>query len=116
MTLDELPTPSLILDRSCLQRNTEAMTARLKGHGVALRPHMKTAKSIDVARLALAGNFGGITVSTLEEARYFARNQIVDIVYGVGIVPAKLEFLAEIQGKSSENARISLILDDPGVA
>ncbi len=116
MNLDELPTPSLILDRNCLQRNAEAMTARLKGHGVALRPHMKTAKSIEVARLALAGNFGGITVSTLEEARYFARNGITDIVYGVGIVPAKLDFLAEIQGKIGENALISVILDNPGVA
>ena len=116
MTLDELPTPSLILDRDCLQRNTEAMTARLKGHGVALRPHMKTAKSIEVARLALSGNFGGITVSTLEEARYFVRNQITDIVYGVGIVPSKLDSVAEIQEKAGTSARISVILDDPGVA
>ena len=116
MNLDKLPTPSLILDRNCLQRNTEAMTARLKKHDVALRPHMKTAKSIEVARLALAGNFGGITVSTLEEARYFARNGITDIVYGVGIVPAKLDFLAEIQGKVGENALFSVILDNPGVA
>ena len=38
---------------------------------MALRPHLKTAKSIDVARLALADNFGGIAVSTLNEASYF---------------------------------------------
>src|ERR1700742_2861081 len=90
MELKTIETPSLVLNRSALLRNTSRMTERFRQLGVAFRPHMKTAKSIDVARLALAGNFGGITVSTLKEAEYFLSHGIRDIVYAVGIAPGKL--------------------------
>ncbi len=96
MTLAELDTPSLILERSILERNAATMTARARALGVSLRPHMKTAKSADVAKIALQGNFGGITVSTLKEAEYFAAAGISDIVYAVSIVPAKLARIAAL--------------------
>lgn len=95
-TLASLETPCLILDRGRLERNTARMTGRYAGIGVKLRPHMKTAKSIDVARIALAGNFGGITVSTLKEAEYFADHGIDDIIYAVGLVPEKLSRIARL--------------------
>ena len=47
------------------------MRARMQRHGVTLRPHLKTAKSTDVARLASAAESGPVTVSTLREAEYF---------------------------------------------
>ncbi len=72
------------------------MTQRFAGTGVALRPHMKTAKSIDVARIALKDNFGGITVSTLKEAEYFADNGITDITYAVSVVPDKFPRIAAL--------------------
>ncbi len=49
---------------------------------------MKTAKSIDVARLAGAPD-EGVTVSTLAEAEYFARHGVTDILYAVGFEPGK---------------------------
>lgn len=96
MTLAELDTPSLILDRAILDRNASAMTRRARALGVQLRPHLKTAKSAEVARIALRDNFGGITVSTLKEAEYFAAAGIRDIVYAVTIVPAKLPRIAAL--------------------
>lgn len=96
MTLSDIETPSLVLDRLALERNTERMTQRFKTLGPRVRPHMKTAKSIDVARYALAGNFGGITVSTLKEAEYFASHGITDITYAVSIIPEKLPRLAKL--------------------
>jgi len=71
-TLDDLPTPALILDRAVLRRNLKRMSERLRNAGVMLRPHLKTAKSIEVGRMAVEGHDGRITVSTLAEARYFA--------------------------------------------
>ncbi|MBT7942064.1 MAG: DSD1 family PLP-dependent enzyme, partial [Alphaproteobacteria bacterium] len=68
MKIENLDTPALILDKSRLARNIDAMTAHVRGLGLDLRPHLKTAKSADVARLAVAGNAGGITVATLSEA------------------------------------------------
>jgi D-serine deaminase-like pyridoxal phosphate-dependent protein len=85
------------------------MTERVGGKGVKLRPHMKTAKSMDVARIALDGNFGGITVSTLKEAEYFAGHGVKDILYAVGIVTAKLEEAAALMRRGVD---LALITDD----
>jgi len=94
--LSSLETPCLILDRARLLRNAARMTDRFRSTGVRLRPHMKTAKSIDVARLALAGNFGGVTVSTLKEAEYFADHGVNDITYAVSLVPDKMPRIAAL--------------------
>src|ERR1700722_5330679 len=109
MKLGDLPTPCLVLDRGILTRNIEAMARALSRHGVPLRPHMKTAKSIDVARLATAGQPGGITVSTLAEAEYFAGHGIADILYAVGITPQKLDQVAKL---NSVGAAIIVLTDD----
>jgi D-serine deaminase-like pyridoxal phosphate-dependent protein len=109
MRLDDLPTPCLVLDRTILQRNIATMAHRLARHGVPLRPHMKTAKSIDVARLAIAGQPGGITVSTLAEAEYFVGHGITDILYAVGITPQKLDQVAKL---NSVGAAVVVLTDD----
>jgi D-serine deaminase-like pyridoxal phosphate-dependent protein len=113
MKLDDLPTPCLVLDRQKLLRNIRAMAGHLSRHNVPLRPHMKTAKSIDVARLVLAGQPGGITVSTLAEAEYFASHGVVDILYAVGITPARLDQVARL---NADGANITVITDDLSTA
>lgn len=95
-TLSSLETPCLILDRARLERNAARMTGRFRDSGIKLRPHMKSAKSIDVARVVLNGNFGGITVSTLKEAEYFADHGIEDIIYAVSVVPEKMPRIAAL--------------------
>lgn len=96
-TLDDLPTPALILDRAILRRNLKRMSERMAKAGVALRPHLKTAKSVQIGRMATEGHDGRITVSTLAEARYFANGGFKDILYGVGVVPSKLPAIAELR-------------------
>jgi D-serine deaminase-like pyridoxal phosphate-dependent protein len=113
MKLGDLPTPCLVLDRGILTRNIEAMARALSRHGVPLRPHMKTAKSVDVARLATAGQPGGITVSTLAEAEYFAGHGMADILYAVGITPQKLDQVAKL---NAAGAAIIVLTDDLDMA
>jgi D-serine deaminase-like pyridoxal phosphate-dependent protein len=112
-TLSDIPTPALLLDRTVLQRNVDRMAGRMRAGGVALRPHLKTAKSAEVARLATGGEPGPITVSTLAEAAYLGAHGFVDSLYAVGIVPAKLERAA---GLLRDGIRLKLLTDDPGVA
>jgi D-serine deaminase-like pyridoxal phosphate-dependent protein len=104
-----LTTPCLLLDRARLERNLARMRARVRRLGVALRPHMKTAKNVEVARLALGDEGGGITVSTLREAEYFLGHGIADIVYAVGIDPAKLDAAAALIRRG---AKLTLLLDN----
>jgi|TARA_B110000240_G_scaffold198341_1_gene258489 D-serine deaminase-like pyridoxal phosphate-dependent protein len=113
MRLNQVQTPALILDRQRLLANAKAMTALTKTRGLNLRPHMKTCKSVDVARIALKENFGGITVATLNEAEYFSSHGIQDILYGVCVTPDKLSWIAELQRKG---ARMIVITDSLAVA
>ncbi|WP_371657424.1 alanine racemase [Streptomyces sp. NBC_00280] len=89
-TLADPDTPFAVLDVSRSQRNAQRLAGRLQELGVALRPHVKTAKSLQVAALMHGGRPGPITVSTLAEAEAFADGGYRDITYAVGIAPHKL--------------------------
>jgi D-serine deaminase-like pyridoxal phosphate-dependent protein len=111
--LADLATPCLVLDRGKLARNLAIMAAAVGRHRVALRPHMKTAKSAAVARMATAGQPGGITVSTLAEVEYFAAEGFRDILYAVGITPAKLDPAAALRRTGVD---LKIVTDDPDTA
>jgi len=100
--LEELETPALVLDASIMEANIARMQERLRRLGPGLRPHVKTAKSIDVARRCLEREPGGITVSTLAEAEYFAGHGVRDILYAVGIAPNKLEHVIDLRRRGVE--------------
>ena len=107
-TIFDLPTPALILDRRKLATNAASMRSRVKQLGVALRPHVKTSKSIDVLRVLAGAAELPITVSTLAEADYFFRHGIRDILYAVGIAPVKLPHVAQL---IADGCRLRIILD-----
>lgn len=112
-TIFDLPTPALILDRAKLQANADAMRTRVAQLAVALRPHVKTSKSIDVLRALSGGHDIPITVSTLAEAQYFFEYGIKDILYAVGIAPVKLPQVADLV---RAGCRLRIILDSPEAA
>ncbi|MER9754680.1 alanine racemase [Mesorhizobium sp. M0166] len=113
-TIDALITPALLLDRGRLERNIQGLAERARKFGVALRPHMKTAKSIDVARCAFHREPGPITVSTIAEAEYFAGHGFRDITYAVGISPASARRAMELCRRTG--ADVKLLLDSVGQA
>ena len=88
--LDELDTPAALIDVTRMQSNIARMQHRLDALGVKFRPHVKTAKCLEVVQAQLAAGATGITVSTLKEAEQFFAAGITDILYAVCIVPAKL--------------------------
>lgn len=107
-TLREAETPAIVLDRGKLGANCERVKSRCRALGVRLRPHMKTLKSIDAARMAVDPSHGGIAVATLNEAEYFARHGFVDIQYAVCITADKLPRAARILATAP---RFSFFLD-----
>ncbi|ASY66448.1 Type III PLP low-specificity D-threonine aldolase (plasmid) [Sinorhizobium sojae CCBAU 05684] len=96
-SLEDLETPCLVLDADRMDRNVLRLRSRLDAMGVSLRPHLKTAKSIEVARRVMTSPEGPATVSTLKEAEQFAAAGVRDMIYAVGIAPAKLERVAELR-------------------
>ena len=106
--LAALQTPCLIVDEAKMTRSIEAMAAKARALGVTLRPHLKTAKSVDVARRLLTGGTGPATVSTLAEAEVFAAAGVADILYAVGIAPQKLDRVQAIRRRGCD---LAVILD-----
>lgn len=113
MKLGQLQTPCLVLDEAKLEGNAARMREHLDKLGVRLRLHVKTAKSIDVARRVLRSPDNPITVSTLKEAEYFFSHGLRDILYAVGLAPNKLEHVTQLR---SRGAQLSVILDNVEVA
>ncbi|WP_332304088.1 alanine racemase [Rhizobium sp. GR12] len=108
MPIDAVPTPSLLLDEVKLARNTQRLAEHVKGLGASLRPHMKTAKSIDVARRIYPAQPGAITVSTLAEAEYFADHGFLDITYAIGVSPAAAKRGLELCRRTGANLKFLL--------
>ena len=108
-SIHELVTPSLLLDRGRLDRNIARLADHARQLGVVLRPHMKTAKSIDVARRVFPAGPGPITVSTLAEAEYFASHGYRDMTYAVGLSPASALRAMELCRRTG--AEVKLLLD-----
>ena len=112
--LEELDTPCLILDKSLLEKNCFNARKKCLELNTILRPHVKTPKSIEIAKIALDNQEGPITVSTLNEAEYFASAGFKDILYAVCIIPKKLKRLNFIQQKYS--CMIRMVIDSVFVA
>ena len=109
MDLHTIKTPSLVLDAERVRRNAERMSARVRRLGASLRPHVKTHKCVEVARIQAAGGAAGLTVSTLAEARAFAAHGFTDITYAVPIEPGKFAEALELARLCE---RFALITDD----
>jgi D-serine deaminase-like pyridoxal phosphate-dependent protein len=107
-TLQDLATPCLVLDADRMERNIARLRSRLGGLGVALRPHLKTAKSVEVARRVMTSPAGPATVSTLKEAEQFVAAGVRDIIYAVGIAPAKLP---QVLALRAQGADVAVVLD-----
>lgn len=109
----KLRTPAALVALDRLESNTSRMSERMGRLGVRLRPHVKTHKCVEAARFQVRGHFGGITVSTLEEARFFGDAGFRDITYAVPIAADRIEQAVDLQRSLD---RLSLLVDHPDAA
>jgi D-serine deaminase-like pyridoxal phosphate-dependent protein len=108
-TIHDLPTPALLLDARRVGHNISAMADRCRGLGVALRPHLKTHKCVEVARQQRDHGARGVTVSTLAEAAVFADHGFDDITWAF---PAVLGRIPEARALA-ERVTLRLFVDGP---
>ena len=113
MQWHELETPALLLDKDVMLRNMARMREHLQALGVSFRPHLKTCKCMDVARLCMDSAQGPATVSTLAEADYFAGQGVKDMLYAVGIAPNKLAHAARLRRAGVE---LKVVVDSVAAA
>lgn len=96
MNLAALETPAALVDTTRMMHNITRMQSRMNALGVAFRPHVKTAKAVDVATRQRDAGATAITVSTLKEAEQFFAAGFTDILYAVAMAPNKLDHAAAL--------------------
>jgi len=105
----DVETPALLLHQAVMERNLEQMAARAKRLGVALRPHIKTHKCLELGRRQLEHGAKGITVSTLFEAETFARGGFTDLTWAF---PLDRTHLPHVQRINRQGVTLRVVLDD----
>jgi D-serine deaminase-like pyridoxal phosphate-dependent protein len=95
---DNMDTPALVVDVDVLSTNLAFMNSALDRLGVDLRPHIKTHKCVEIARMQLRSGAVGLTVSSLGEAEVFADHGFEDmfIAYPLFISPPKAARLRDL--------------------
>ena len=112
-TLPELDTPALLIDLDALEANLAEMAAVAARAGVRLRPHTKTHKSPEIARMQLQAGAAGITCAKLGEAEVMADAGLDDLLIAYPLVgEGKLRRLRDLM----ERARVRVSLDSVEVA
>ncbi|MFD0715302.1 alanine racemase [Paenibacillus sp. GCM10027626] len=108
-----LDTPCIVVDEAKLLQNIERMQQTANAAGISLRPHIKTHKTPEIAKLQLEAGAVGITSAKLGEAEVMAEQGVSPIVIAYPIVgAAKLERLMRL----TERAAITVAVDSIEVA
>lgn len=89
------------------------MRGRAAALGVRLRPHVKTHKCVELARIQVGADSGPVTVSTFAEARHFAAAGFRDQVLAVSLAPRRIPDALEL---AAELDAFAVLLDDAVVA
>ncbi len=111
--LNELFTPCLILDENKFSKNIERLKSIVDQKNINFRPHLKTAKCIEITK-RFSETFGNrAMVSTIEEIEKLKICGINDFLYSVAIVPNKFDRIARCL---SEDCKISVLVDDISIA
>lgn len=85
---DEVETPAVLLDEARMMVNLRAMQDLADRHGVALRPHAKTHKSLEIGRRQTGLGASGVTVATVDEALVFLEGGFESITVARPVVSA----------------------------
>src|SRR3989339_775361 len=78
--LYSLNTPCLVVDYRLLLKNIKTMASFVKKSGVNIRPHFKTHKCVEIAKLQIKYGAIGITCATIDEAEALAKGGIKSIL------------------------------------
>jgi D-serine deaminase-like pyridoxal phosphate-dependent protein len=107
VTKHDLPTPSLLLDLDAFESNVTRMAAHAKAAGIALRPHAKTHKCVEVAKRQVAAGALGICVATIREAEAMAAGGLGGLLITSEMVgPEKIARLVQLTRRAPDTMSV----------
>lgn len=109
MQLNDILTPTMIIDREKVSANIARMAEKARSQGVRFRPHFKTHQSAAVGEWFRPYGVRAITVSSLEMAAYFARHGWEDILVAFPLNLRQLDLAADL----SRTIRLGVLVEAP---
>lgn len=106
-----LNTPALIIDREALDRNIGRMAAFARAVGLQLRPHTKTHKSVDIARLQIGAGAVGLCCAKLGEAEVLADADLTGLHITSPVVSAP--GIARLIAVAARVPDLTVVVDNP---
>jgi D-serine deaminase-like pyridoxal phosphate-dependent protein len=107
--IDAVDTPALVVDLDALERNLDTLARDVAAKGLRLRPHAKSHKTPDIAKLQMARGAVGVCCQKVDEAAAFVEAGIADVLVTNEVVAApKLARLAQL----ARGARMGVLVDD----
>ncbi|MET3460616.1 DSD1 family PLP-dependent enzyme [Variovorax atrisoli] len=108
-----LDTPALLIDLPTMTRNIERMAAFAKSRGVNLRPHVKTHKSVEIARRQVAAGAIGVSCVTLGEAEVMVQGGIPGVlITSPAVTPSKIARLIKL-AQQARPGDVMVVVDNP---
>jgi D-serine deaminase-like pyridoxal phosphate-dependent protein len=107
----ELNTPVLVVDRDALDRNIRRLAEFARQQGVALRPHAKTHKSVDIANLQIAAGAVGVCCAKLGEAEALAEGGVESILITSPVVAGPA--LVRLKALNERIRDLAVVVDNP---
>jgi D-serine deaminase-like pyridoxal phosphate-dependent protein len=107
--LEALDTPVMLVDLDLMENNIASLMARFRESRVLVRPHLKTVKSPELARVLLAAGASGGCVAKVSEAEVMVQGGIKDLLITTEIVGKPK--LARLVTLVQRNPRIKVVVD-----
>jgi len=108
-----LDTPALLIDLPAMTRNIERMAAFAKARGINLRPHVKTHKSVEIARRQVAAGAIGVSCVTLGEAEVMVQGGIPGVlITSPAVTPSKIARLIKL-AQQARPGDVMVVVDNP---
>ncbi|MGO4607607.1 DSD1 family PLP-dependent enzyme [Variovorax sp. 2RAF20] len=108
-----LDTPALLIDLPAMTRNIERMAAFAKARGINLRPHVKTHKSVEIARRQVAAGAIGVSCVTLGEAEVMVQGGIPGVlITSPAVTPSKISRLIKL-AQRARPGDVMVVVDNP---
>ena len=108
-----LDTPALLIERPALLRNIARMAEVAHTRGVGLRPHSKTHKSVEIARLQVAAGARGVCCVTLGEAEIMVAGGIPGVlITSPAVTPSKIARLVALAAQAGPGG-VMVVVDHP---
>ena len=113
ITRDMLPTPCLVVDKDLFDRNLKLMADDTKKNGIAIRPHVKVNKSVDVAKIQVAHVAIGLTTATIAEAELMSTSGLKNVLWTKQ--PASKNAISRAIALSKKDPTFMFVIEDSQV-